>query len=195
MWHCECSCGSAKEVRSDHLIGNKIVSCGCWQKESATIRAESGEGGAVRRTHGLSKHRVYPVYMAMVSRCTNPTSDKYSDYGGRGITVCDRWLGESGFENFIEDMGLPPNLMTIERKKNDLGYGPDNCEWASRKQQARNKRNSRKVVFRGVEMLLLDVATECGVPYKELHRRLSRGWDLDRATTKPFKNCSKRTRP
>lgn len=191
MWHCTCECGGTKEVRSDHLIHGRVVSCGCWQAESARQRAESGvKNGSVLKTHGLSKHRVYPVYYTMLSRCDD-VSD--STYGGRGISVCVRWRGKSGFENFISDMGLPPSDdHTIERRDNDGNYTPDNCHWATHKEQCRNRRNSRRVVYLGSEMLLLDVAKLCGVPYKELHRRLSRGWTLARATSQLPKNYPKK---
>ena len=99
-------------------------------------------------------HPVYMIHANMIQRCMNPNHPSYKDYGARGITVCDRWLGKQGFANFLADMGERPegvglggkSLYTLERKDNNLGYSPDNCIWATRKVQASNKRaTSRRV--------------------------------------------------
>lgn len=98
-----------------------------------------------RTTHGHSRSRMtgrkasatYDIWAAMIQRCTNPKNKDWAGYGGRGITVCERWLT---FENFLTDMGERPDGLSIERRNNDRGYGPDNCYWADALTQARNKR-------------------------------------------------------
>jgi hypothetical protein len=87
-------------------------------------------------------YREYEIWRGCIRRCTNPTHRYYQDYGGRGITVCDRWL--QSFEAFIEDMGHAPSGYTLDRRNNDLGYGPDNCIWATAKQQANNRRPPKR---------------------------------------------------
>lgn len=83
---------------------------------------------------------MYGIWAGMVNRCTNPKHERYADYGGRGITVCDRWLGPQGVTNFIADMGERPEGLTVDRKDNDKGYSPDNCRWATYVVQNNNRR-------------------------------------------------------
>lgn len=131
---CLCTCGAVREVRVPRLLSEHTRSCGsCQQAASQT-------------THGLSKkgqwHPLYSVWSNMKTRCTNPRVNAYKDYGGRGITVCDEW---QQFENFYRDMvtGYAEGL-TLERKNNDKGYSAGNCRWATRKEQAANRRTPRR---------------------------------------------------
>lgn len=92
--------------------------------------------------HGLSKTKLYDIWVQMKMRCYTPNNKGYKNYGGRGITVCDRWLEPEGkgFLNFLEDMGERPEGMSLERKDNDLGYSPENCIWDTRGNQCINRR-------------------------------------------------------
>lgn len=114
----------------------------------------------------------------MLDRCQRPANRHYADYGGRGITVCERW---KQFDAFFEDMGEAPADLTLERLNNNEGYNPDNCVWATRKEQARNKRNTVRITHNGRTMALADWADEIGLPSMKIWRRLKRGWSTPEA--------------
>ena len=118
----------------------------------------------------------------MCGRCRDTSNERY---GGRGIAVCKWWRGKGGFANFVTDMGEPTAGLSIERKDNTKGYSPANCRWATRKEQARNKRTTRLITFNGQTKPLADWAEELGLSYKNTHRRIfARGWSVERALTK-----------
>jgi len=136
-------------------------------------------GGKIYTKHGLSRRKEYAVWKAMRQRCENPRDKNYANYGGRGIAVCDKW---AHFENFYEDMGACPAGQSLERKDNEKGYSPDNCVWADRTAQNRNRRNAIVVIYKGKERLLVDVIREEGVDRRAVYQRfVSQGWTLERA--------------
>jgi hypothetical protein len=132
--------------------------------------------------HGFSRrkatHPIYATWLNMRQRCRNPNNTCFSYYGGRGITICDRW---SRFENFLEDMGSSwkPGL-TIERINNDLGYSPSNCRWESRLVQANNSRKNIRFTFRGETLTLAQWAKKVNLPVVTIHERFHRGLDASR---------------
>lgn len=132
LYHeCRCDCGTVKFVTIYALRKGHTQSCGCLQADKTSTAS---------RTHGLSKTRIYRIWSCIITRCTNPNAINYERYGGRGITVCDRWRK---FENFLEDMGEPSPGLTIDRLDNDKGYSKENCAWRTPTEQARNRRPRR----------------------------------------------------
>lgn len=124
---CECSCGMLKTIRIDSLSNGRTLSCGCFRKENTRT---------VHTKHGRAHGRLYWVWAAMLDRCRNHNNKQFKDYGGRGITVCERWLS---FSNFLQDMGECPQGLTLDRRNNNGNYEPGNCRWATRLEQAHNK--------------------------------------------------------
>jgi hypothetical protein len=130
-WLCKCSCGIEKIVSTSHLISGHTKSCGCLSDSlfSALIYKHGGYGTPE-----------YLSYRSMIQRCTNPNNPDYKRYGGRGISICKRWLGEHGFENFLADTGPRPVGKTLDRFPNpDGNYTPKNIRWANRKEQRQNQ--------------------------------------------------------
>lgn len=135
-------------------------------------------------THGLTYSPAYRVWCSMRERCLTPTNGRYHQYGGRGIRICKRWMR---FENFVADMGQPQKGLTLERKDNDKGYCPSNCIWATRSQQARNRRaRVRYVTFKGKRLCLTDWSKEIGLQVSTIQMRLvAYGWSVKDALTIP----------
>lgn len=134
--------------------------------------------------HGKRGTRTYKSWAMMKDRCFNQTNPSYKNYGGRGITVCERWME---FGNFCEDMGERPQDMTLGRIDNNGGYEPGNCRWETKKQQERNSRNNRLVNFNGKMVPIIVVSEQTGVPYRTLRSRIVRlKWDLQSAISKPI---------
>ena len=173
---CRCDCGVTKAILNHSLKRKRCptASCGCLQKELVRTRME---------THGKTKSRAYQTWKTMIQRCTNPSRQRYSIYGGRGITVCERW---TKFENFYEDMGERPIGFQIERKNTNGNYEPGNCCWASRCVNMRNTRRARILSVRGKRLPLAEIAEISGIPYGTIYHRITDlGWSAERAATTP----------
>lgn len=156
IWACVCDCGNKGEFIGSNLVNGTTKSCGCLQKERT---------GAAKRKHGKSKNcREYYSWVNMKTRCFNPNSEDWKDYGGRGITVCKRWLGKNGFSNFYADMGEKPRgRYSLDRINTNGNYSPANCRWGTDEIQARNKRSNRWIEYNGLKMILQDWADYFGV--------------------------------
>lgn len=180
---CRCECGSIGIVRNAKLVCGASKSCGCLRNDEMT------KHGATRRSARKDSHE-YWIWNTIVQRCTNPNVKNWMDYGGRGITVCERWLS---YEGFIADMGKrPTDGHSIERQDNDAGYSPENCRWATRPEQARNKRNNHFIELFGKRQHLAEWASEYGVDHTLIISRLSRGWSELDAITKPPRAIKRR---
>lgn len=124
----------------------------------------------------------YATWMNMRGRCYRETHPSYKNYGARGIRV--EW---KNFAEFVSDMGVPPEGMTIERNDNDGNYSKANCRWATWTQQARNKRTTRLVEFEGQTCPLIELTDRFGLKFSSVNKRLSLGWSLERALTEPVR--------
>lgn len=132
-WLCQCDCGKTKLVFGNNLRRGNTKSCGCLQKE-ITVDRSTKHG----HTNKTAVSGTYHSWREMKSRCYNPKRKFYKHYGGRGITVCDRWL--ESFDNFLADMGERPNGKSIDRIDTNGNYEPNNCRWATQTQQIHNRR-------------------------------------------------------
>lgn len=174
-WYCDCTCGTRCLVLSESLRKGATQSCGCLNKELARQR---------ERTHGLTSSPEWHAWGAMKKRCVNPRDPVYHHYGGRGIAVCERWL--HSFENFYTDMGPRPSAShSIERKKNDLGYSPDNCVWETRQGQMRNTRMNHYIRIENETKCLTEWLEIAHMHAATFHQRCKRGWSEERALMTP----------
>lgn len=167
----ECSCDNRRVVLIVANVKNgHTLSCGCVSRDVVTER---------NYRHGKSKTNTYNVYRTMRARCENVRTKAYSQYGGRGITVCERW---KSFEAFFGDMG-DANGMTLDRVDVNGPYSPENCRWTSWKVQQRNRRNNRLLTFDGITMCSAEWADKTGLSQSMINLRLKRGWTIEQTLT------------
>lgn len=182
-WKCRCDCGTEKEILRDSLLGGRTKSCGCLNLEMVHPHALTE-----RATH----LRLYETWHGMKARCLNPNYHHYDDYGGRGITVCKEW--QESFDNFAhwaDENGYVEGL-TIDRIDVNKGYSPDNCRWATAKEQANNRRNTRYVTWNGITKPITEWCKEMEIDIRVVRHRLNYGWSVEDAFTVPVNHHKKR---
>ena len=140
-------------------------------------------------TTATRQSRTYVSWASMLGRCVNPNNPAFKDYGGRGIKVCARWVL---FDNFLEDMGDRPAGRTLERIDNAKGYSKDNCKWATKKEQQRNRRDTIFLEFQGKRLGLDDWAEVLNIDRAALRGRMRLGWPVEKILSTPAR---KRIKP
>lgn len=177
-WACRCECGNSHIVEQRNIIGGSVKSCGCAKKRVAVTKIS---------------HPLYSRWKGMLQRCSDPNSIHYSMYGGRGISVCSRWLGADGFWNFVSDVGEKPFAgASIDRIDPNGNYEPSNCRWATPKEQGGNTRSNRLMTLDGVTKTMSDWSRDIGINLQTLSNRVSSGWsDSDALSNIPEKKQAK----
>jgi hypothetical protein len=187
FFKCRCDCGIERDISGAKLKNGRTLSCGCRIVE---INHD------LNTIHGMSYSKTYATWGSMKSRCLNPHANGFEHYGGRGIGVCERW---KTFDNFFADMGIRPDGLTLDRKDNTGGYWcgkceecirlnqPENCRWASCKQQSRNRRTNTLITANGKTMCVAEWAESSGINSPAIFGRLRKGWNPEIAVTKPLR--------
>lgn len=186
-WNCVCDCGNRSTVVGSSLIKGLTSSCGCYHKERVS---EVGKSNIV---HGMTSAPEFEAWCSMIQRCTNQSHKAYSYYGGRGITVCERWL--NSFEAFYEDMGPRPSPEhSIDREENNKGYYKDNCRWATLIEQNNNRRNNVFYDYKGQQHTLLQLAEmpeaiQNGINDKTIYARINHyDYSVEEAINRPIRS-------
>lgn len=173
-WLCKCECGNTHIVERKKLLRGNTKSCGCLNKDNLKL-------GNNRRRHGMAGTKEYRSWSKLKSRCFNEKDAKYPIYGSRGISVCDRW--QVSFENFYADMGpAPTHAHSIDRIDVNGDYRPDNCRWATAKEQARNRTTALMIEYRGEIRSLVEWAEIVGIHWSTLRTRIKElNWPIEKA--------------
>ena len=171
-WLCKCDCGKFHIIISKSLRNGACQSCGCLDLESRALR---------QTTHNLSNTKLYNIYMSIKSRCKNINNERFSSYGGRGITICEEWNNDFlSFYNWSMSNGYIDGL-TIDRINNNGSYEPNNCRWTDMKVQNNNRRNNKFITYNGKTKTLQQWADSLGINQDNLSSRLIRGWTFEKA--------------
>jgi hypothetical protein len=182
VFRCVCECGNERVVRYDHLRSGHSTSCGC-DKSNVDYTIRPGY-------HGMEGTPEHGIWLGIKKRCFRKRDKAYRNYGGRGITMCERW--KSSFKAFFEDMGPRPSEQhSIERTNNDGNYEPGNCIWATDFEQNRNRRDNVMLEFRGERMCSADWARRYGMSKGTLRARLESGLSVEEALTIPVRQWRK----
>lgn len=185
-WKCICSCGNQFISNTGNIRSGHTTSCGCVRDKKTSERFKK-HGYAGKGKDGR-KRTEYVIWRAIKYRCLVPTCNNYQQYGGRGITICDRW--KDSFENFLADMGHRPSKNhSIDRIDNDKGYAPDNCRWATSKEQAYNRRTNVLMTIDSETKTVTEWSTTFNIPTYALERIY---YDLNLRTSEEIKKVNVR---
>lgn len=174
IWHFKCECGTEKDIPSNSVRTGLIKSCGC-----------------VAKPHGMTNTRLFNIWVDMRQRCDNPNSTNYNIYGGKGISVCDEWKDFKTFAEWSFKNGYDKNL-SIDRIDGSKGYYPENCRWATNKQQARNQSRNCLITYNGETHCIAEWSEILGISSVALRLRLTRyNYTIEDAFTKPLRKSRK----
>lgn len=188
LWRCKCECGNETLTTTNLLNMGKTRSCGCYMREKVAENMRIGQKKT--KTHGMTKERLYRIWIGMRARCTKANHHAYKNYGGRGITICVDWLTFQNFKNDMYESYLThaethgERITTLERIDVNGGYNSENCKWIKLEEQASNRRNSRMLVYKGETLSLIEISRKYSISYDVLHKRLESGWSISDAIEK-----------
>ena len=173
-WICRCDCGETTKTTRTMLISGRIKSCGC-------------KSPRFEKTHGGSRTRLYRIFQSIKARCYYTKHQQYHNYGGRGIKICDEWLNDfNKFRDWAMDNGYSEEL-TIDRIDVNGDYEPDNCRWATHKQQSNNRRDNHIIEFNGESHTVTEWADITGINEATMFNRIKAGWSIEDVITKPVR--------
>ena len=174
LWLCRCDCGNERIVKGGNLKRGRTKSCGCLKRQLVAERST---------THGGNGTLEYTSFKHAKTRCTNPNSKNFHDYGGRGIKFLF-----NNFEEFFADIGPRPGKeYSLDRINNEGNYEPGNCRWATMKIQSRNKRTNRYLSYQNETLCAKDWAEKLGLNYRTINKRLRNGWSVEKALSTPIR--------
>jgi hypothetical protein len=185
-WLFKCDCGIEKILTKWDVMSGNTKSCGCLNAELIKIRCKEN-----MTKHGMYQTKEYRAWHSMKDRCLCPTNKFYDYYGGRGIKICDSWL--NSFENFFKDMGYAPTQQhSIDRIDNNGNYEPNNCRWATKREQVINRRNSFMITYKGETKAIAEWSDIYGICINVIRKRIKLfGWDVEKAFTTPVREKRK----
>lgn len=181
FWLCRCDCGNEVVKKTQSLTDGRAVSCGCRREETK----EEFKTRFIK--HGMRNTLTYSTWRSMNTRCKNAHIAQYNDYGGRGISICDRW---KCFENFFQDMGERPQGTSLDRIDNNGDYCKENCRWSTREEQGNNTRKTTHIEFNGKIQSTTQWSNETGIEQSVLCKRLQK-WTVEKALTTPVRKINR----
>lgn len=175
-WLCECDCGNKKETITSYLTSGDTTSCGCYRRECELKNLKEARNREVNKKHGMHNTRIYQIWADMKARCNNPKHNSFENYGGRGIKVCEEWKKDFIiFYKWAINNGYSDDL-TIDRINVNGNYEPNNCRWANWKEQANNKRTTRKITIYGETKTAYEFEKQYGIKAHLLINRYDKGY-------------------
>lgn len=189
MWKCKCDCGNITNVSANSLRGNLTMSCGCWnyiQQKNCDIKHHIHKDKSKNAQYG----KLYNIYQSMKKRCYNKKNHNYIHYGARGIGMCDKWKNSYiEFKKWALSNGYSEEL-SIDRIDVNKGYCPENCRWATNKQQQNNKTNNKYITFNGITHTQQEWAEITGISRYTIYKRLKRNWSIEKTLITPTRKIN-----